>query len=289
MPNHRRIVLQMQHGATSRMLTRQAAELARLMDLDMVGIFVEDEAVHGLASMPFARELRLPSHEWHPIDHEQMTAAFRLAALAAKRLLDSTAQGCGVACGFEIRRGDPAGVVADTLQASDIVVLAEPRLGSDGLNHSFLRSWRTATRSDASVLLLPSGPARRHGPVVLLVTTSRSRAVQTASHIAATSREILVLLSTAAQREHRDRAVTEARSAGVPAERIELRDISDITESALRYGLADHGERLLVLDRDSLNSDQETAVLRMAAARCTPVLLVGSTTGDQARSPVGPS
>ena len=63
MPHHRRIVLSLHHGAASRSAMRHAAEMARLLDVGLTGIFVEDEAVHGLAAMPFAREFRLPSHD----------------------------------------------------------------------------------------------------------------------------------------------------------------------------------------------------------------------------------
>lgn len=278
MPNHQRIVLHLHHGAANRGLMRKAAEMARLMGLDMFGVFVEDEAVHGLAAMPFARELRLPSHEWHPIDADRMAAEFRHAATTAKRRLDDAAHGMGISCGFEVRRGNPSGVIADLLTSSDIVVLAEPRLDSDELTQSFLRSWRTATRSDASVLLLPPVPMRRRGPVVMLLAAAGQRGVRTAAHIARLAKEPFVLVGPAKQR---GAAAETARSAGVLDEQIRQRDIASITENTLRFVLADQGERLLVLDRDSLIPEQERAVLRVAAARGTPVLLIGPAADDQ--------
>ncbi len=278
MPHHQRIVVHLYHGATSQTLMHRAAEMARLLGLDMFGVFIEDEAVHGLAAMPFARELRLPSHEWHSIDPDRVAADFRHAATTAKRLLDSVAQGEGVACGFEVRRGDPSGVIADLLRSSDIIVLAEPRLGSDELTQSFLRAWRAATGSDASVLLLPAGPMRRRGPVVLLLTGNGRRGVRTAAHIARIAQEPLVLLGLAAQR---NAAAADARSAGLPSEAVQARDLAAITDNTLRFALADSGERLLVLDRDGLNGAQEAVVLRVAAARGTPVLLVGPAAEDE--------
>jgi hypothetical protein len=275
MPHHQRIVLGIHHGTTSRDFMRDAAEMARLLGLEIFGVFVEDEAVHGLASMPFVRELRLPSHEWHPIDPDRVAAEFRHAASTAKRLLDTVAQGLGVRSTFEVRRGDPSGVVADLLCSSDIVVLGEPKLGSDELTQAFLRAWRTACGSDASVLLLPPGPMRRRGPVIALLAGDSDRGVLTAAHIARIAHEPLVLLGAPDRRR--------AAAVNLPTDRIRGRDLADVSENTLRFTLAEEGERLLVLDRDGLQAEQEAAVLRVAAARGTPVLLVG----PAAEPPVG--
>jgi hypothetical protein len=258
MPHHRRIVLSIRHGAP----IQHAAEMARLLGLDICGVYVEDEAVLGLASFPFAREFRLPSHQWHPIEPNRVAAEFRHAADSAKRLLDTVARGLGVRCTFEVRRGDPSGVVAELLCSSDIVVLAEH---SDGLTQSFLRAWRSACGSDASVLLLPPGRIRPRGPVVALL--AGERAERSAAHIAGIAGETLVLLGSA--------KALAAASVDLPAEQVRLRAMPDATENALRFALADSGERLLVLDRDRFDTEREEAVLRVAAARGTPVLLVG--------------
>lgn len=272
MPHYQRIVLHLHDGAASRAVMREAAELAHLLGLDMFGVFVEDEAVHGLAALPFVRELRLPSHEWHAIDPDRVAAEFRHAAMTAKRLLDDTARGMGVTCGFEVRRGDPSGVIADLLRSNDIVVLAAPGASSEALTQSFPRSWQTATRSDASVLLLPPGVLRRRGPVVMLLGAIGLRGVRTAAQIARIAKETLVVLGSAAQR---DAATGVARSVGVGETRVRPRDLAEITAAALQFALADQGERLLVVDREGLLPEQETAVLRVAAARGTPVLLAG--------------
>lgn len=258
MPHHRRIVLSIHHGAP----IQTAAEMARLLGLDICGVFVEDAAVLGLASFPFAREFRLPTHQWHPIELDRVAAEFRDAAGAAKRLLDTVSQGLGVRCTFEHRRGDPSGVVADLLCSSDIVVLAG---GNDGPTQSFLSAWRRACGSDASVLLLPPGRIRAHGPIVALLAGERG--VRTAAHIAGVAGETLLLLGPA-------EALASA-SVDLPADQVRARPLAEATENVLRFALGDDGERLLVLDRDGLAPEREAAVLRVAAARGTPVLLVG--------------
>jgi hypothetical protein len=265
MPHHRRIVLHLHHGAVSRDLLREAADMARLLGLGLFAVFVEDEAVHGLASLPFAREFRLPSHAWQPIDPEQLAADFRHAAGLTKRLLDDVARDCGVVCGFEVRRGDPSVEVAAVLRSNDIVVLAER---ADVLTDSFLRAWRSATGSNASVLLLPPGMTRRHGPVAVLAAAG-ARGVATGAHIARIARETLIVLGDEAGRD------AVLREANLSATHSQVRDLPALTETALQRALGTQAERLLVTDRDGLPPDQEAALLRVAASRGTPVLLVG--------------
>ncbi len=265
MPDHRRLVLGIHHGATSGDLMRHAAEMAHLLGIGIFGVFVEDEALIGVASFPFAREFRLHSHEWHALDTDSVETEFRHAASTAKRLLDTVTQGLGVRSEFQVRRGNPSGVVAALLCSSDIVVLAEPKLGSSGLTQSFLRAWQTACGSDASVLLLPPKRMRPRGSVVALL--GGERGVRTAAHIAGLAGETLVLLGSAEQ--------LAGVTVDLPVDRVRGRVLSDLTERALRFALPEGGERLLVLERDGLSPEREAAVLRVAAARGTPVLLVG--------------
>ena len=51
-------------GSVDRDTLRAAAEFARLLQLEMLGVFIEDRALLGLGALPFARELRLPGHDW---------------------------------------------------------------------------------------------------------------------------------------------------------------------------------------------------------------------------------
>jgi hypothetical protein len=262
MPHHRRIVLSIETG-TSRDTIRQAAQWARLLDLEMHGVFVEDEAVHGMAAYAFAREFRLPTHAWQPINPDRIAEDFRHAANTAKRQLDAVAAATGVRAAFHVLRGDPSGEVAQLLCASDIVVLTEPSLGSEGLTQSFLRSWQSACGSAASVLLLPPGRIRTHGPVAAL--SFGDRGARTAAHIAGRAGEALLLLGP---------EKPLVLPPNLTEDRVRRRALTAIAEAALAQALGDPREQVLVLDRDGLSTEQERAVLRVAAARGTPVLLV---------------
>jgi hypothetical protein len=65
-------------------------------------LFVEDEALLALAERPFARELRLPSHEWQPVEAGHIAAELRHAAADARRLLHEVAATRGVSNAFEV-------------------------------------------------------------------------------------------------------------------------------------------------------------------------------------------
>ncbi len=83
----RRVLLDLCHIGADRQGIDAGAELAGLLGLDLIGVFVEDEGVICLAGMPFARELRLPTHEWSPMAAERMAEEFGEAAGRVRRML----------------------------------------------------------------------------------------------------------------------------------------------------------------------------------------------------------
>ena len=52
---------------------RLAAEMARLLQLDLFGLFVEEESLCGLAALPFVREFQLLGGGWRPLDIERLS------------------------------------------------------------------------------------------------------------------------------------------------------------------------------------------------------------------------
>ncbi len=74
-----------------------------------------------LAAWPFARELRLPTHEWHRIDPPTLAAELRAAA--ADRLLAGVAGTLDIPSQLEMIRGDPLTAGATFCCRDDILVL----------------------------------------------------------------------------------------------------------------------------------------------------------------------
>ena len=61
---YRKVIVGLCHGAADAATMRTAAEFAQLLGLDLHCLFIEDEALLALAELPFAREIRLPTHTW---------------------------------------------------------------------------------------------------------------------------------------------------------------------------------------------------------------------------------
>ena len=66
-----RIVVGLHHGPAQDAAVGLAADLAELLRLDLFGLFITDESVLSLASLPFAREFRPSGGGWQPIDVER--------------------------------------------------------------------------------------------------------------------------------------------------------------------------------------------------------------------------
>ena len=88
--NFKRLVLGLQPGAPERTM-RLAVDLAELLNLELLGIFLKDTSLHNLANIPFARELRPLGGGWHPIDVKELSHDLDVTARSAEKLCGETA------------------------------------------------------------------------------------------------------------------------------------------------------------------------------------------------------
>lgn len=260
----RRLLLDLSHHGGARMDLAAVAALARWLALDLVGVFVEDEALLALAGHADARELRLPDQAWQALGAERVAEEMAAAAARAQRRLaqetDSTAR-------FERLRGDPAEGIASMLAGSDIVALAAAEGTADLVTGMAARARAAALASAAAVLLLPPGAARRSGPVAALATPGAEAGIALSARIAAAAGEPLVLLRPAgAADEPALRAL--AAQAGLDPARIGLRPVPEASAEAICRRLGDG--RLLVVTRT-----EASLPIALGAARSLPVLLAG--------------
>jgi hypothetical protein len=238
-----------------RALLRAAAEFARELGLALHGVFVEDEALFGLAGFPFVRELRMPTGEWRPLDAAALAGEFAAAAALARRLLDEAASAAGLAREFEVIRGDPRGCLAALAGAADIVVLPAGRSGD-------LRRVALACETSGGTLLLPPRPAVNRGPVVVVPGQGAGGEAALAAAVRF-ARAVAAPLRIDAASEVQAAAAKQAVALGLAPAQVQLR----------KEGRA--AERLLVLPASG--ADQE--VIAAALRRGTPVLLAGTTAG----------
>ena len=178
-----RLVLAVAHGEAGPALLGHAAEAARLLHLALHCVLIEDEALARLPALPFIRELRLPTHDWQPLDPARLAAEHEAAEAALRRTLEALAARLGIAQALEVQRGDPVLCFGGLCTAGDIVVLADrPH------REAHLRS--LARRSPAAVMLLPAGPARPAGLVALAGDPARATAERLAEAAGAALRVV---------------------------------------------------------------------------------------------------
>lgn len=185
---YRRAVLGLGTGSIDRDMLRAAGEFARLLELEMLGVFIEDRSLLGLAALPFARELRLPGYDWQTLEPQRVGEELRAAAQQAERLLQQEIASQGVTCRFEVRPGDWATLASDVAQTDDVLIVMEP-VALDALALRSEPARRAALASVAAVLLLPRSGMPRHGPVAAVAAGPSDPCFALASRIAAAAGE----------------------------------------------------------------------------------------------------
>lgn len=270
----RRLVLEVYHGGADAQTMRAAAEFASMLGLGLHGLFIEDTSMLALAELQFVREIRLPTYEWRAIDAERMRAELRHTAAEARRRLNEVSARIGVPNTFEILRGDPGELIAATLSTDDVVVLAVPAHAGTRLAPGFARLYDAVDRSSASVLLLPAGPAPRHGSIVALLGSADDASLIPAAQIALHAKEDLLLLLPQ-NGEHSARGAQErAVALGMTRSHVMTRRISELRAADIVHALGPARDRLIVVTRCASPAGGIVEASRIAADRGVPVLLV---------------
>ena len=110
----KRLVLGLQPSASDRTM-QLAVELADLLHLDLLGLFLEDTSLRDLAGIPFAREFRSLGGGWHAIDLGRLSHDFELAARNIERMFTQAAKRLPTRSQFEVVRGPLAKTFASVL------------------------------------------------------------------------------------------------------------------------------------------------------------------------------
>jgi hypothetical protein len=192
MTGFRRLVLELGHGADDPAAMRQAAGFAKMLDVELHALFVENEMLLHASALPFAREISSLSLSWRRLEPDRLQSELRFAADRARLHLIEAARATGVALKFEVHRGDPASTVTETCVAGDIVVVAPPHRAT----HGFERPNDPARRSIASVLFLAPHSRRTGGPIVAVATGPDDPSLAVARSIAGPGQENLVVVAT---------------------------------------------------------------------------------------------
>jgi hypothetical protein len=272
-PDYRRLLLDFAAGGIDRAALRAAADLARLLDVEMLGLFIEDQSMVGAANLPFLRELRMPMHEWQPVSSETLALELRLLSEQARMVLVEEGAAVGARCRFEVRRGDPATAVAGLCSFQDIIAVTEPADAVEWLTGTADRARKAALSSEAAVLLLPARPSSPPGPIVAIAENYNDSALLVAARIAAASNQTLIVAALGSDHPMTGMVRAAVEATGLPSNRVEVLSLGGSTMHSIKHALGGRRGRFLVTSRDQMQLTK-FAPERLATELGMPVLLI---------------
>jgi hypothetical protein len=147
---------------------RLAVELADLLHLELLGLFLEDPGLRDLAAIPFVREFRPLGGGWRRIDLDQLTHDLEVAIRNAERMFVDAVKDLTTRSQFEVIRKAAAQAIASISRSGDIVVITEPSSLAGRATQQFSWLLEGAFQSAASVMLVPARVARIAGALVAI-------------------------------------------------------------------------------------------------------------------------
>jgi hypothetical protein len=266
----KRLVLGLQPNAPDRSM-QLAVELAELLNLELLGLFLEDANLRNLAGIPFAREFRPLGGGWQPIDLTRLTRDLELAARSAERLFADAAKRLSTSYQFEVIRGLTAETIASVSRTGDIVMVFEPVSAAERATQQFAWLIEAAFRSAAAVMLVPTHITRTTGPVVAIVTAPDDPGLDAAAAFANAAEEELVVVEAYAGAADDPRIRNLAAETGLTIRRVATGRALPSDPKAFLPAFHELQERLVVVTRGVLTGD---LALTIASARAVPVLVV---------------
>lgn len=274
----RRLVLGLQPRAPD-VTMRLAVDLAQLLQLDLLGLFLADTSLHQLAAIPFAREIRTPGGGWHSIDVERVSHDIDLAARTVERLFTGAARRLSRPYQFEIARGPLSEAIASISRIDDIVMIVEPASPGERATRQFEWLMQAAFRSAAAVMLVPPRNLRTTGPIVAIATGAGDASVRAAAAIALAAAEPLIIVDAGETKIEEARINALQAELTVKVSHIALGNALRTRPAMLSAQDYPFHERLMIITRGVLGDEGAS---QLATIRGVPVLIVEPTDSDSA-------
>jgi hypothetical protein len=266
----KRLVLGLQPSAPDRTV-RLAVELADLLHLDLLGLFIEDTSLRDLAKIPFARELRPLGGGWHAIDLDRLSRDFELAARSIERMFTDAARNLTTRYKFELVRGPMAETISSISRTDDIVMIVEPLSPAERSTQQFIWLLQAAFRSAGAVMLVPPFIVRSKGPVVAIAATPDDPSIYAAAAIAIAAKEKLVIIEADGHDANDHHVHTLATDTDLAVERVSATRTALPDPAICAQAFRQTQERLIVMTRGAF---EDATASTIAAARRVPVLVI---------------
>lgn len=251
-PARRRIVVTLDSGQVDLASLERLTRLARRIDADLEGVFVEDSDLLRLGEMTFLREFRTTSRRAERFQVTRMQQELRVTARRAERLLSEYVEQRGVRWSFRTWRGS---IERELLTGIEADILAVMRLCAVSMQ-----------------------PMPRRTPETVSVyfdgSPDAARGLETAAELAAgDDMRLQVLLAHVPEGERAGLRREAERVLADHAGEVAYRFVEEDTARALLELLRSLGSTALVMQRD--NSLLRSASLREYLSRLhCPLLLV---------------
>jgi hypothetical protein len=247
---------------------RFAADFAELLDIELLGLLVDDLAMLASAGFPFVREFRAAEGKWSRLEPERLVEEAGLAAAQIGRQLSEAARISKVRLSFEKFAGDEIRALSEVTRKDDIVLIPEPQLAQ--LTRTTVKQAESAFRAQASVLIVPRNIGVNPGPIIGIGRHPGERGLSAAVSIASAARADLLVVDVG------DTHLTPADIA-VPSGS-EVLSVSTVraSQSCIEAGavpVSDFGgpkERLIVTTRGVLD---DALVVATGVKRAVPLLI----------------
>lgn len=161
----RRLVLVLDPDGAGEAGLRWTGELARLLDLQVVALMIEDERLFHAAGHRFASEISPDRATRQALDPARLDSDFRLAARRSERRLREIARAARLAVEVQRVRGSPEMTIRERIRNGDLAALFAPSSALDRTFGSHAARLRLAEGLQAA-LMMPPSPAVSAGTVV---------------------------------------------------------------------------------------------------------------------------
>jgi nucleotide-binding universal stress UspA family protein len=189
-----RVVVPLDAASESLVAVETAARLAAHAKAPLHGIFVEDEELLHLASLPFTRQFTLGAVA-EPLTSEHVELHLRIAAERVRRELFLAAQRHGVTASFEIVRGASASALSGASERDLVVAgaLTRPIAGHFRVECR----WWSSLEATPGPFLLARRAWNTRGSVIMLLddrSAASSRLLAAAAQIAQSGDSVLTVI-----------------------------------------------------------------------------------------------
>jgi len=267
----RRVVLGLEPSGPDQ-TTRLAVELAELLHLELLGLFLEDPSLRNLAAFPFAREFRLPGGGWHSIELERLSSELELAIRTAEQLFAKAVKDLTTPCQFEVIREAVAEAIDSISRSGDIIVITEPATPLKRVTQHFSSLLNAAFHSAAAVMLVPAQVTRVRGPVVAIAVDPADPSIRVAATIAIAANEDLIVVHAHEGESDDPNFRTLTADTGLTIKHISTAKAPPLIDlAAFAHNFHYVQERLIVAARSVLAPER---ALSIASLRRIPVLAI---------------